>query len=196
MGHRGPTEGQEGGRAMRDDNSNYPRSGTQKARDETILRVLRRADDPYLSTSEVAEELPIGQRATHNRLEDLAERGVIKKKSVGAGNIWRTQTDEVAESQTNAASGEPVSGSVNGHRQSPFITFQTKWSTVITIGVIAFASSALLLLFTITMTVNGIPLLFVDLGLILLAAVGLAILGLFSFILVGVRAVLKQSGVL
>lgn len=44
-----------------------------KVTDEEILNVLRRADDEYLSTTEIKEELPIGDQ-TSNRLNALGTR--------------------------------------------------------------------------------------------------------------------------
>jgi len=70
------------------DSDEYPRAPAQKARDENILGVFEATDDPVLTTSEVAAELPIGKRATLNRLEDLVERGEIKSKDVGVGRVW------------------------------------------------------------------------------------------------------------
>lgn len=70
------------------DEEEYPRAPAQKARDENILGVFEATDDPVLTTSEVAEELPIGKRATLNRLEDLVERGEIESKDVGVGRVW------------------------------------------------------------------------------------------------------------
>jgi hypothetical protein len=70
------------------DSDEYPRAPAQKARDENILGVFEATDDPVLTTAEVAAELPIGKRATLNRLEDLVERGEIESKDVGVGRVW------------------------------------------------------------------------------------------------------------
>lgn len=70
------------------DSDEYPRAPAQKARDENILGVFEATDDPVLTTSEVAEQLPIGKRATLNRLEDLVEREEIESKDVGVGRVW------------------------------------------------------------------------------------------------------------
>ena len=61
----------------------------QKATDAKILDTFREYDDPVLTTSELADALPIGQRAVYNRLQSLAEENQIEKKKVGArGIIW------------------------------------------------------------------------------------------------------------
>jgi hypothetical protein len=46
--------------------------------------VFRDAPDPVLTTREVADELPIGKRATLNLLDDLHERRVLDRKKSGA----------------------------------------------------------------------------------------------------------------
>jgi len=186
-----------GGAAAMTEPSDYPRSGTQKARDETILSVFRSADDPYLSTSEVAEQLPIGQRATHNRLEDLEERGVLRKKSVGAGSIWRINSDESdtqeASKQHRLTTGKwPLQQS---YKKTQNIQQATGgWSLLLTIGVAGFSSSALLLLLIIAITMNGMSLLFFDLGVVLAIAVVLATVGLVSFVGIGLQRVFRRLG--
>jgi len=49
--------------------------------------LLLTADDPVLSTTEIAEELPIGKRAVLQRLQDLRESGYVKGKKAG-GKVW------------------------------------------------------------------------------------------------------------
>ncbi|WP_424017883.1 hypothetical protein ACOZ4N_18740 [Halorientalis pallida] len=83
----------------------YPRAPAQKARDENILGVFEGTDDPVLTTSEVAEELPIGKRATLNRLEDLVDRDELNSKDVGVGRVWWRVTPE-SESEPDVV-GEP-----------------------------------------------------------------------------------------
>lgn len=84
------------------DTDEYPRAPAQKARDENILGVFEATDEPVLTTSEVAEELPIGKRATLNRLEDLVDRGEIDSKDVGVGRVWwRATPDEPEESESD-----------------------------------------------------------------------------------------------
>lgn len=61
----------------------------QKVTDAEILATFREHKDPVLTTSEVANSLPVGQRATYNRLQSLAEENQLEKKKVGArGIIW------------------------------------------------------------------------------------------------------------
>lgn len=56
---------------------------------EDILEVFRRSDDPVLSTTEVADELPIKRRATLTHLQRLAEKDVLERKRTGGKNtVW------------------------------------------------------------------------------------------------------------
>ena len=66
--------------------------------DRDICWILHDADDPVLTTKELAEHLPIGLRAAHKRLTKLTEEiGVVCSKKVGAkGRIWWLD-DEVSE---------------------------------------------------------------------------------------------------
>ncbi|MFB6165188.1 MAG: hypothetical protein ABEJ31_08520 [Haloarculaceae archaeon] len=79
------------------DGGEYPRAPAQKARDDTIVGVFESTSDPVLTTAEVAAELPIGKRATLNRLEDLVERGEIDSKDVGVGRVWWREDDHADE---------------------------------------------------------------------------------------------------
>jgi DNA-binding IclR family transcriptional regulator len=57
--------------------------------DEQLLEVFRRSEDPVLTASEVAEELPIKRRATYNYLRRLREDGVLRSKKVGGrASVW------------------------------------------------------------------------------------------------------------
>lgn len=68
-----------------EDTAGRPRTVT----DEELLAVLASAPDPVLTTAEVAERLPIGSRATLDRLKALAESGRVARKTVGArGAVW------------------------------------------------------------------------------------------------------------
>lgn len=60
--------------------------------DDELIELFLEADDPVLTTAEIAEELPIGQRATLKRLSALAERDVLKEKTLGgSGSVWWLQ---------------------------------------------------------------------------------------------------------
>jgi DNA-binding Lrp family transcriptional regulator len=46
--------------------------------------VFDRSRDPFLSTSEIAAELPVGTDAVRKRLQRMAEAGLVDRKNVGA----------------------------------------------------------------------------------------------------------------
>lgn len=57
--------------------------------DDEILDLFRNTGDPVLSTREVADELPIKRRGTLNRLQSLADAGVLDSKEIGGRNtVW------------------------------------------------------------------------------------------------------------
>jgi hypothetical protein len=57
--------------------------------DDEILQLLRDTNDPVLSTSGVAERLPIKRRATYKRLASLREDGRLAGKQIGGRNtVW------------------------------------------------------------------------------------------------------------
>lgn len=59
----------------------------RKVSDKEILTVLNRSEDRILTTSEIAEEVPISRRAVLDRLNNLQDEGRIKKKQVGGRNV-------------------------------------------------------------------------------------------------------------
>lgn len=57
--------------------------------DQDILIVFDKLDaDGPLTTREVAEELPIGRRATHEHLQRMHEDGQLGKKNMGNRVVW------------------------------------------------------------------------------------------------------------
>ncbi|GGM26986.1 hypothetical protein [Haloarcula argentinensis] len=54
--------------------------------DDEIVTVLRDTSEHVLSTNEVAEELPIKEKATVRRLKELHNEGRVSGKQ--AGRIW------------------------------------------------------------------------------------------------------------
>lgn len=59
--------------------------------DKEILNVIQTSNEPFLTTTEIAEQLPIGQRAVLNRLSKLHDQGTIKKKDLGDRySVWWT----------------------------------------------------------------------------------------------------------
>lgn len=64
-----------------------------KVTDEEILNILRRADDEFLTTTEIREELPIGEQ-TSNRLKGLEEENRVVKRKTGQGYLWKLHPTE------------------------------------------------------------------------------------------------------
>jgi hypothetical protein len=61
----------------------------ERVDDDKILELFFEADSPVLTTAEVASDLPIGQRATIDRLSSLSQREILAEKDVGqAGRVW------------------------------------------------------------------------------------------------------------
>lgn len=62
--------------------------------DEEILNVLRRAEDSFLSTREIAKPLSIGKEQTRNRLMELEEDGRVEVKAFGKSWGWKLSESE------------------------------------------------------------------------------------------------------
>jgi hypothetical protein len=57
--------------------------------DETIIDVLRNADDPVLTTAEVADAIDLKHRGTYQRLIELADQDRVQSKKAGAkATVW------------------------------------------------------------------------------------------------------------
>lgn len=61
----------------------------QTVSDQEILEVIKSSTDPVLTTREVAESIDMTRRGTLPRLQDLHDRGFVKRKKVGkSGLVW------------------------------------------------------------------------------------------------------------
>lgn len=57
--------------------------------EQNILKIFEKSDEPVLTASEVAEELPIKKDAVTYRLNKMHEKGLIGKKDAGArAVVW------------------------------------------------------------------------------------------------------------
>lgn len=57
--------------------------------DEELLQIFREADDPILSTAEVAEQVSLARRSVLDRLKALQEGGQLEAKEIGGRNtVW------------------------------------------------------------------------------------------------------------
>lgn len=59
-----------------------------RVKDEDILEVFFEVKSPALSTSEVADRLPIGIDQTRRRLRRLEDEGYVQSKQIGKPHIW------------------------------------------------------------------------------------------------------------
>lgn len=67
--------------------------------DQELLMVFRESDDPVLSTSEVADQLPIQRRATLTRLRAVEKQEELESKQIGGRNtVWWLATSSSASS--------------------------------------------------------------------------------------------------
>ncbi|WP_136717218.1 hypothetical protein [Halorientalis salina] len=192
----------------------YPRAPAQKARDENIIGVFEATDEPVLTTAEVAEELPIGKRATLNRLEDLVDRGEIDSKDVGVGRVWwravpaepdepETEPTEVespdvgpVESRSSPASPppEPAGRSASGagtadqlERESP------KWAFIGSLGRHSIFAGIFLLGLLITETSVSQQLLPVSVGRLFLTAFVFFLIGFPSYAVYRIKKYVEST---
>lgn len=65
---------------------------TEKVSDQDVLKVFDFADEPVLTASEVAAQLPITREAAGRRLNQMREDGLVDRKQTGARAIawWAT----------------------------------------------------------------------------------------------------------
>jgi exosome complex component RRP41 len=83
--------------------------------DEEILEVLRTSDDPELTTTEVAERLPITRGTTRSRLQSLVDEGHLERRSEGNDVVWwlperageaAAAADEAEEAEAEVEEGD------------------------------------------------------------------------------------------
>lgn len=73
-----------------------PRNGggkfTEIVTEQDILKAFDASDEPFLTTAEVADELPVSKDAVYRRLEQMREEGLVEKKKTGARAVgwWAT----------------------------------------------------------------------------------------------------------
>lgn len=73
--------------------------------DETILDVLRDNDAPRMTTTEVAEELPVTRGTTRSRLQRLVDDDRLERTREGNNVVWWLP-DRAGELETAAAQSE------------------------------------------------------------------------------------------
>jgi len=70
----------------------------EKVTEQDILKVFDATDDPFLTTTEIAERLPVSRQAIHHRLTQMREKGLVDKKKTGARGAgwWATVAPRLA----------------------------------------------------------------------------------------------------
>lgn len=65
---------------------------TEEVSEQDILKVFDRADAPFLTSGEVADELPISRSAVNHRLNRMRDAGLVDRKETGARSVgwWAT----------------------------------------------------------------------------------------------------------
>ena len=72
----------------------------EKVTEQDILKAFDTTDDPFLTTTELAETLPVSRQAVHYRLEQMREKGLVEKKKTGArGAGWWAEVAPQLSSQ-------------------------------------------------------------------------------------------------
>jgi predicted ArsR family transcriptional regulator len=67
----------------RDEKGRY----SEEVTPETVLDVLKEADDPVLTATEIADVLDVSRDTIRLKLQDLHERGKVDRKQVGARSV-------------------------------------------------------------------------------------------------------------
>ena len=70
-----------------------------KISEQDILKVFDAAEEPFLTSSEIADELPVSRQAVNYRLEKMHENGDVGKKKTGARSVgwWATVAPRLSE---------------------------------------------------------------------------------------------------
>lgn len=58
-------------------------SRPRKFMKEDVIEFMENADEPFITATELAEELDCAKRTAHDRLQELHEDGMVRRKKVG-----------------------------------------------------------------------------------------------------------------
>lgn len=58
-----------------------------KISEQDILKVFDTANEPFMTSSEIADELPVSRQAVNYRLDSMHEKGLVGKKKTGARSV-------------------------------------------------------------------------------------------------------------
>ena len=70
-----------------------------KISEQDILKVFDAADEPFLTASEIADELPVSRQAVNYRLDAMLEKNLVGKKKTGARSVgwWAEVAPELSD---------------------------------------------------------------------------------------------------
>lgn len=93
---------------------NQPREGGgkygEKVTEQDILKAFDHSDDPFLTTSELAEQLPVSRQAVAYRLKKMREKDLVDRKKTGAraAGWWATVGPRLSdETRERADAADP-----------------------------------------------------------------------------------------
>lgn len=71
----------------------------EKVTDQDVLKVFDVADAPFLTSGEIAAELPISRSAVNHRLNRMREDGLVDRKETGARAVgwWANYAPRLSE---------------------------------------------------------------------------------------------------
>lgn len=67
------------------ENSDMPRSRTFS--NDDVIEFMKNHEEPFVTVGDVAEEMGVRNSTMHKRLNELNEKGKIKRKKVGASAV-------------------------------------------------------------------------------------------------------------
>lgn len=82
-----------------------------KISEQDILKVFDAANEPFLTASEIANEMPVSRQAVNYRLETMHKKGSVGRKKTGARSVgWWAEVgprlSHEARARADAASRE------------------------------------------------------------------------------------------
>lgn len=82
-----------------------------KISEQDILKVFDAADEPFLTATEIANEMPVSRQAVNYRLETMHDKGTVGRKKTGARSVgwWAEVAPRLspeARARADAASRE------------------------------------------------------------------------------------------
>jgi predicted transcriptional regulator len=73
----------------------------EKVTEQDVLKLFDKADAPFLTAREIADELPISREAVHYRLTQMLEKGTVGKKKTGARSVgWWSEVAPAPSAET------------------------------------------------------------------------------------------------